>query len=183
MNQRGFTLIETMISCSILTVGILGFASISMQMAKQRSGALVDSNIGTLVGQVQRAVYNNPNILVGQGISGEIVITNPLNTADVMARSGLVFDNKLWTITSIALTNQTISGTSFKGTITMIIKRDNKRMFGALTIRRVVADAYCTLDNNNVCVGPYDANTAQQQCNHSDNGKGNDGCSGNGNEH
>lgn len=154
-NQKGFGLIEMMISCGILAVVLLASGTMTLTQLKSNNTTTMNSNVNALVNQIQSALIYNPNLIAGQSVNDDVTIYNPLNNSDIIVKAGQTFNNDTWGVTNISLTNKTISGNNFKGTIVLTISKNTTRVFGSPVVTRLIGDVYCTLDASlNTCLVP-----------------------------
>jgi len=143
-NSRGFSLLETMIALAVLSILAMASAGLMTNILRAQVTATVDSDILGLVSQMRAALQNSTTAVCSEDLSSGLQVVNPLNTVQVIASGGMSFNNKLWNISMIGLTNTTVLNGVTKGTVVMTVNKDTTRLYGAPQSQIVVTDIYCT---------------------------------------
>lgn len=172
LDQAGQSLVGVLVAAAITSFLMLTSASIANYAFKSNTTATVNSDVVGYIDQLRNNL-RDPVLasvaLSSNNVKNSATIYDPLSPANVIAQAGYKQQpNYAWQVSQVNFDSvQAIPSRVglYRITISITIKKDQKRTIGAQFSKRVIGDVYCMVNSNIItsCYGAVDTQTLSQQ--------------------
>lgn len=157
LNQKGQSLIGVIISLGIASILMMIVADLNLVMVKTNTTAQANSDVVGYINTI-RSNMQNPDLatkmLQGNDTSGSVTLHDPTDVTTNIGVAGYKQQPQdAWSVGSIAFLNVVnVSPGWFRLTLVMMINRDQTRVIGSASARRIIGDVYCSVAGSTIMI-------------------------------